>query len=144
MDQPPATERSLAALFAALVEALDEKSAGIAPAVVRHLEATRSNLSETGDDPEVVRTIAWTLDLLRKDLDRNEPGAVVYAKVWPSDEAPLPSVEKVQFNTLDEALSFWSRLPDFDRSHASIETASGRRYNSKEVARLVKRYRLGA
>lgn len=141
MTPPPSTERSLAALFAALVEALDEKSAGIAPAFIRHLQATRDGLTEPGDDTDVARTIAWTLELLRKDLDRTEPAAVVYAKVWPSDEAPLPSVQKVQFGTLDEALAFWSRLPNFDQSHASIETASGHRYDAKDVARLVKRYR---
>lgn len=144
MNPPPTTERSLAALFAALVEALDEKSAGIAPAVVRHLEATQDGLSEFGDDPDVARTIGWTLELLRTGLERTEPAAVVYAKVWPTDEAPLPSVQKVQFNTLNEAVQFWSRLPHFDQSHASIETASGRRYGAKDVMRLVKRYRLTA
>lgn len=130
---------AIAALFAALVEALDEQSAGVALSFGRHLEAIQGKLSASGADPETIETLAHTRALLREEIDRAEPAYVVYAKRLAGTEDMLPSTDKIPLPTLDEAVQFWSRLPTFDRELASIETASGHRFEAAEVSVLLKR-----
>jgi hypothetical protein len=142
MYDPSQSRLAVAALFAALVEALDEKSEGLALSFTRHLDATRAKLSEESvKNREAMETLALTKTLLRDELDRSEPACVVYAKSWLPEEEQLPSSEKVQLPTLDEAVRFWARLPAYDQQHAAIETASGHRFEAAAVAALVKRYK---
>jgi hypothetical protein len=133
---------AVAALFAALVEALDEKSHGLARSFARHLGETEAKLAERGTDHRaVLETLAWTKTLLRDDLDRGEPAYVVYEPARSLDEEGLPSAKKVPLPTLDEAVRFWARLPAYDQQHAAVETASGHRFDATEVATLVKRFK---
>ena len=141
MDDPSQNQMAIAALFAALVEALDEKSAGLAQSFTRHLDETQAKLKEDGDHRGALATLAWTKMLLSDDLDRAEPAYVVYAKPWTAEQNQLPSSEKVQLATLDEAVRFWARLPSYDQQHASVETASGHRFDAAAVSVLVKRYK---
>ena len=142
MGDPSQGGKALAALFAALVEALDEKASGLTRSFERHLDDTRARLREDGtSNQDVLDTLAWTKTLLRDDLDRTEPASVVYAKTRAAAEDQLPSSEKVQLPTLDEALRFWARLPAYDQQHASIETASGHRFDAAAASALVKRFK---
>lgn len=142
MNDPSQNRIAIAALFAALVEALDEKSSGLARSFARHLAETQARLSEgTADNRGALETLSWTKALLRDDLDRMEPASVVYEKIWTAEEDQLPSSEKVQLPTLDDAVRFWAKLPPYDQKHASVETASGHRLDATALSALVKRYK---
>lgn len=142
MNDPSQSQMAIAALFAALVEALNEKSDGLARSFAQHIDETQARLREAAaDNRGVLETLSWTKALLRDDLDRNEPASVVYAKTWTAEEDQLPSSEKVQLPTLDEAVRFWARLPAFDQAHATIETASGHRFDASAASALAKRYK---
>ncbi len=134
------TGKVIAALVTALVEALDEKAPGLANAFSKRLEDAILRLGEeTVPQPEAVATLKWARSLLSEEIDRSEPASVVYARNRTLDEDDIPSTHKVQLMSLDEALRFWSRLPDFDRRHAWIETASGHRIDAPAAAGLVRR-----
>lgn len=132
-------DTALAVLFAALVEALDEQRKGVATAFARHVEAAQSRLTDERASPGVITTLALTRALLREDIDRSEPAYVVYAKRLAAAEDMLPSTDKIPLPTLDEAVRFWARLPAFDRDSASVETASGHRFDAVALAALFKR-----
>lgn len=140
MDEAPQT-MAIAAMVAALVETLDETHVGFTRAFLRHLDEKRVRLGDGGsDDRQVLEPLLRTRALLMEDLDRAEPASVVYAKERPLEDQ-LPSSDKIQLPTLDAALQFWSRLPNFDREHATIETASGHRLDFAAISGLVKRQR---
>ena len=142
MSEPSETQIAIAALFAALVEALDERSSGLAASFVHHLEETQSRLRD-GDvaHREALDTLAWTRALLRDDLDRSEPAYLVYAKVQTPEQEQLQAFDKVPFPTLDEAVRFWTKLPGFDQPRATIETASGQRLQAEALRILARRLR---
>ncbi len=141
MTDSSSDQIALAALFAALVEALDEQSKGVAPSFARHLEAIQRRLAEGDVAPGVLETLTRTRLLLREDIDRSEPAYVIYAKRLAGTEDLIPSTDKIPLPTLDEAVQFWSRLPTFDRELASVETASGHRFDPNAVAGLLKRFK---
>ena len=142
MDDLSQNKMAIAALFAALVEALDEKSNGLALSFARHLDETQTKLRENEVDHQgVLETLAWTRSFLRDDFDRTEPACVVYVKNWTAEEDQLPSSDKVQLATLDEAVRFWERLPTYDQQQAAVETASGHRLDAAALVVLAKRYK---
>lgn len=142
MPDPSQDNMAIAALFAALVEALDERANGIAKSFARHLEDTQARLAEhKSDQSRAIEILSWTLALLDDDLDRNEPASVVYAKTRVPEEDQLPSTDKVQLPTLEEAVRFWARLPAFDQARATVETASGHRFEPTALSSLVKRFK---
>ena len=56
-------------------------------------------------------------------------------------EQLLPSSEQVEMVTLIEALGFWNKLPEHERRIATIETASGRRFDAAGIRKLLKVYK---
>lgn len=130
-----------AVLFAALVETLDETHDGFARSFLRRLDEKRARLMDgKAGASHALETLTLTRALLMEDLDRAAPASVVYAKDRQL-EGRLPSSDKIQLPTLDAALQFWTRLPNFDREHATIETASGHRLDFAAISGLVKRQR---
>lgn len=139
MDELSQTKTAMAALFVSLVKALDEKSPGIAPSFLKHLGEVRAGLEDSGLDPAANEILSWTQDRLQSDVDFGEPAWVIYGRA--SDDPFLPLSEQVETATLKDALAFWAKLPDHERGIATIETASGRRFDAARIKRLLKIYR---
>lgn len=139
MDEHSHTTTAMAALFVSLVKALDEKSPGIAPSFLKHLGEAWADLEESGLDPAANEILAWTQDRLQCDVEFGEPAWIIYGRA--SDDAFLPLSEQVETATLKDALVFWAKLPEHERTIATIETASGRRFDVARIKRLLKIYR---
>ncbi|MGD0635234.1 MAG: hypothetical protein ABSA13_13315 [Beijerinckiaceae bacterium] len=140
MDELSQTRTAMAVLFVALVKALNEKNEGLTHSFLKHLDEAYSDLRETGVDPAVNDILSWTKESLQSDEDLGQPAWVVYGKAR-GQEQLLPSSEQVEMVTLIEALGFWNKLPEHERRIATIETASGRRFDAAGIRKLLKVYK---
>jgi hypothetical protein len=140
MDEPSQTQAAFAALFVALVKALNEKNEGLTHSFLKHLDEVHFDIREAGNAPALNEILQWTKDSLQSDEDLAQPAWVVYGKAR-TEEQFLPLSEQVEMVTLTEALNFWSKLPDHERGLATIETASGRRLDPCRIRKLLKIYK---
>ncbi|MDR3461700.1 MAG: hypothetical protein P4L76_05220 [Beijerinckiaceae bacterium] len=140
MNELSQTRAAMAVLFVALVKALNEKNEGLTHSFLKHLDEAASDIKESGVDPALSEILAWTRESLQSDEDLGQPAWVVYGKAW-GHEQVLPSSEQVEMVTLLEALGFWTKLPEHERRIATIETASGRRFDAAAIGKLLKVYK---
>ena len=139
MDDGSQTRTAVAVLFAALAKALDETSKGFEQSFAKHIDqASKALLASRQDHQGALETLSQTRSYLN-DADQTEPAWVVFGVVNASEEA-LPSSGKIQQPSLVEAVHFWLKLPEGERRIASIEMASGRRYDSARISKLAEHF----
>jgi hypothetical protein len=140
MDELSQTRTAMAALFVALVKALNEKNEGLTHSFLKHLGEAHFDIRETGEALALNDILSWTKESLQSDEDLGQPAWVVYGKAR-VEEQFLPLSEQVEMVTLTEALNFWNKLPEHERNIATIETASGRRFDRAGIRKLLKIYK---